>query len=95
MSLDNIKPIAIELGETITKIKALEAKKKLLEAQVRPVLASVGTVQFESHQFTITEHAGRKSLDKAAMIADGLDVESYTKVGAPYTKMAYKRVEII
>ena len=95
MSLNNIKPIAIELGEIIVQIKSLEVKKKELELQIRPVLDSVGTVQFDNHQFTVTSHAGRKTIDKEAMKADGLDVEAYMKTGKPYTKLIYKNVQVV
>ena len=95
MNLDNIKPLAIELGAVVEEIKNLTARKKELEMQVRPVLASKGTLQFDNVQITVTEQAGRKSIDKDALIADGINVDDYMKQGAPFTKMVVKTVQIV
>ncbi len=95
MSLDNIKPLVIELGAVVEDIKNLTARKKELESAVRPVLASRGTIQFDNVQITVTEQAGRKTIDKDALIADGIDVEKYMKQGAPFTKMVVKHVQIV
>lgn len=95
MSLDNIKPLVIELGEIVESMKNMTARKKEIEMQVRPVLASRGTIQFDNVQITVTEQAGRKSIDKDALLADGINVDDYMKQGAPFTKMSVKIVQIV
>lgn len=93
--LENLKPLAIELGTVIEEIKNLTAKKKMLEEQLRPAISARGDFQFGDFQFKVTESPGRKTLDKNLMIADGIDPEKYMKTGAPFTTMTCKRVQVV
>ena len=95
MSLDNFKPLAIELGGIIEQIRDLTARKKELEEQLRPQLLGRGAVQFDDYQYQVTQVAGRKTIDKDAMKDAGINIDDYMKQGAPYTKMVCKKVERI
>ncbi len=93
MSLENLKPILTEYAELHVTKKTIEARLKELGEQVRPTLMGQGAVVVGDYQFDCTQQAGRKTLDKKAMEADGIDLEPYYKVGAPFTKLNIKEIK--
>lgn len=101
MSLENIKATALELAEIKEQIKDLEARKAQIEGEVRAALAGRGEVSFSAgagapfiYTFNCKELPGRITYDTKAMVADGLDIEKYKKVGSPYSTLTVKKVEV-
>ena len=92
MSVDNLEPIAVAIGMIDEQIKKLKAEKDELEKEFRPAIAGRGNVQFGKYVFSVTTSSGRKTLDKAAMEADGIDRSQYEKVGKPFTTMKITRL---
>lgn len=95
MSLENLKPLAIELGDVIEEIRSLTERKKELELQLRPALAAKGNMQFGSYTFNVTTSPGRKTLDKKLLEEAGIDLEPFYKIGAPYSTMKCTKVEVV
>lgn len=90
---DNNLSLIEEYCELNSTKKEIEAKMKELGAEVRPMLAGEG-LQVVDNKYTIEckNVSGRKTLDKKAMEADGIDVASYEKQGAPYTTLTVKEL---
>ena len=51
----------------------------------------LGATSHGKYKVTVNSSDGRSSLDKGAMIKDGIDLDKYTKIGDPYTSMTIKR----
>lgn len=93
-SLDNLSPI---LGELITlraKIKDLEARKKELEATVRPALADRGAIEHDGYVIKVETMPGRATLDRKAVEKvledEGYDIEDFIKRGAPFSQLTIR-----
>lgn len=95
MSLDNIKPLLAEYAHLHAQKKVLDERLKELDKQVRPILVDSGSVQVANYVFSCTIMPGRKTLDKKAMEAAGIDLAPYEKVGAPFTKLTVTEAESI
>jgi len=103
MSSENLDQLAIELGLIKEQQQQLSARAKEIESVLRPAIAGKGPMRFEfggdagpmyAYVFSVKEMPGRKSLDKEAMIEDGIDVERYQKVGKPYTQLSFEKVDL-
>lgn len=97
-SFDNLSPMLGEYAELVMQKKAIEARLKQLDQEVRPVLAEKNKpVVLNGYQFSCKMIAGRKSLDRAAvsevLSKHGYDIADFEKQGAPYTQMTVKAVE--
>jgi len=92
MSLANLKPMLLEYAELHVQKKTIEARLKELGEQVRPTLVGEGAVIVEGYQFDCTQQAGRKTLDKKAVEAAGIDLAPYYKTGAPFSKLTIKEI---
>lgn len=90
---DNLRAIAIAVGELHFQIKELEAKKKELEEELRPALVGAKPRMFGNYVMECKMMPGRKTIDKDAMKADGIDPSKYEKVGKPFSQMSIKYVE--
>lgn len=88
---ENQMPIIEDYCNLVAKKKALEAAIKELDPQVRPLLEDQGNV-LVGREYTaeLKVMAGRKSLDKKAVEAAGIDLTPYYKVGAPFTTLTVK-----
>jgi len=91
-SLDNHKPALDELAALTKQKKEIDARIKALGEEVRPVLADKGKVMHNGFVFNCTLSAGRTTYDYKAMTADGIDVDKYKKVGAPFTTLKIEEV---
>lgn len=96
MSLENAKPIALGIAELDEEIKALTAKKKELEAELRPLITDVGPVQFDEFIFECKTVPGRKTLDKDLLMQTFSlpDLSDFEKTGKPFTTMTIKKVTV-
>ena len=93
---DNEAALLDALGEVTDQIKALERKKKELRAALGTYfekLEGTGTVMGNHYAIKYTMSAGRKTLDKAAMLEDGIDVEPYMKVGKPFLTLSVSKLD--
>lgn len=74
--------------------KALEKDIDTLTPAVRKLLKSYdGEVIVEGEVLTYQEYPGRETLDKKAMVAAGIDIEPYTKIGKPYGVIRSKKLK--
>ena len=89
---DNLRPLLEEYGNLRADKKDIEARIKELDPEVRPLLKGKGAIVVGNYMFELTENAGRKTLDKAALVADGINIEKYMKVGAPFTALKVKEL---
>lgn len=80
------------LAEIKGVIKRLEGEAKELEEVIRPALVGRGELVYNGYSFNCKEVAGRKTLDKEAVEAAGIDLEPFMKVGRPYTTLTIKSV---
>ena len=92
-TLSNVGPLMDEYAEIKEQIAALDARKKELDVELRPLLEGRGEVVHNGVMFTCVMVPGRKSLDKKAVEAAGIDWSPFEKVGAPFTQMSVKKVE--
>ncbi len=92
MSLANAGPLLQEYGELKSQGKAITERLKELDAEVRPLLEDQGAVVEGNFMFELKVNNGRKTIDKALLIADGIDPEDYSKVGKPFTSLTVKEL---
>jgi hypothetical protein len=93
-SLDNIKPLLEERAELHMAKKRIEDRIKAVDEAIRPVLADRGAVVYNGYEHNVTKVPGRKSVDYKQMAEDyNIDIEDYTKEGAPSTRYVIKSVE--
>lgn len=84
-------------GEIEATIKALDKRKKELADAIKgAVRNNTGTFAGARYAVTVTQVAGRKTLDKdavsAALRVAGLDPENYMKEGAPTMRIAASKL---
>lgn len=92
-SLDNYKAMLDERAELHMSKKRIEEKIKELDEALKPALADKGPLIYNGYQHEVKSVAGRKSVDYKQMAEDyGIDLEDYTKVGAPSMRYEIKRV---
>jgi hypothetical protein len=79
--------------------KRIEKRLKELDEVVRPIIVERGKFVHGIYAFNCKQVAGRKSLDKEALIEflndHGAKYEDFEKVGAPYTTLSVETVETI
>ena len=90
---DNIAGYVEELGAITAEIKALTERKKFLEESVRPVLMDEGEKLFGDYAVVVKSAVGRKSLDKKAVEAAGIDLTPYYTQGKPFTTLSIKKLD--
>lgn len=83
---------ALEVRKIRDEYTALEKVKKAEEAELREMMFDNDTNRAagEDWSVTLTQMPGKKSLDKEAMVADGLDPAKYMKDGYGYYTMNVK-----
>jgi hypothetical protein len=95
MSFDNLGPALDELCTLREQIKALQEREKEISSAFKgamsgPLAATVvGTVMVE-----VRQNKGRTSYDTDAMREAGIDLDPYTKTGAPSLTLLVKRVGV-
>ena len=93
MSFDNLKMVLDELCTLRDRIKTDTKRADELSATVKQALSSpTDDTMVGGVVFSLKINKGRTSYDTAAMIADGIDVEKYAKIGAPIAVLSVKRV---
>jgi hypothetical protein len=93
-SLDNLKGLLDERAELHMAKKRIEEQIASLDEVIRPVLADRGAIVYNGYEHKVTKSAGRKTVDYKAMAEDyNIDLEDYTKVGAPSTRYTISKVE--
>lgn len=72
-----------------------DKEKKYAQEAVKDLLLDSGLSSAKSDHWSISwsKVSGRKTLDKKAMVADGIDVSRYEKEGAPYDRLMIKTEE--
>ncbi len=93
MGLENVAPLLGEYADLVMQKRAVEARIKELDADVRPLLTDRGSVVVGNYMMECRVNAGRKSLDKKAVAEAGINLEPFYKVGAPFTTLTVKEVE--
>lgn len=95
-SLDNVKDAAIEYAQIKDHIKLMETRLEELKEIIGPALAGRGETAFSDgasgviYTVNVKEMAGRATLDKEAMKADGINPAKYEKVGKPFVTITTK-----
>lgn len=85
----------IELKRILELKKSLDAQKKALEPLEKKLrqecidFSDGGDFRFQGIEFRFFE--GVKSIDKEAIIADGIDIKKYEKKGSPFWKIQIKQ----
>jgi hypothetical protein len=82
------------LAEVTEQRKLLEEQEKNLRAALGSFFESRGASRFTHGNFIfeMRQNAGRKTLDKTALEAAGIDLEPYYKVGRPFMTLSIKRL---
>jgi len=76
---------AIELAEELELILESEKRKEARKEEIKQLLKTYGDGgSFRVSNITVKLTTGRKSLDKEAMIKDGIDITKYEKKGVDY-----------
>ena len=88
---NNLEPLLRERKAADVAEKEAKALKEKLDAQIRPLLVESGPVLVDGFLHSVSMVAGRKTFNKKAAIAAGLDLEPFMKVGAPSSR--YTMVE--
>lgn len=92
-SNDNFTAALERYAELAVTKKAIEAEMKELGAIVKPAVLDAGGAKIAGNfMLETTEVKGRTTYDTKAAIADGVDLEPYKKVGAPYVQMKVKEL---
>jgi len=84
-------------GELEAALKAAEKRKKAIAEVIKGAArVGAGTLTGEFYAVTVTEVAGRKTLDKDAVLpalaAAGHDPENFMKVSAPYVRLSASKL---
>lgn len=96
-SLDNLKGYLEEYAELKKAEKNLKARMKELDPLIRPNLADRGEVIVGNSKFECVTKPGRATFDKK-LLAEAhpeIDLDAYTKRGAPFTELRITEVEKI
>ena len=94
-SLDNVKPLLADRAKLYVLKKEVEARIDKLDEELRPMLVGRGETISDGFSFNVTSVPGRTTYDTKRMIADGMDLDDYTKVGAPSSRFVIKPVNAI
>lgn len=98
-SLDNYRSMLKERGELAMLKQKVEARIKQLDEDLRPALEGRGEIVAEGYSFKCTLSKGRVSMDKEALSeflkAHKMALEEFEKIGAPFTTMTVKAVNVI
>jgi predicted phage-related endonuclease len=92
-TLNNLHGMMDEYASIKEQIAELEARKKELDADLRPALEGRGEVYYNGYTFKCVMVPGRQTLDKKAVEEAGIDLTPFQKQGAPFTQMTVKKVE--
>ena len=87
---DNLVGIAEEIAVIKMTIDDLTAKKKELEAQLRPVLLDQGPKQAGRFVLEVKSVPGATRFDRKAAEEAGMDLSPFMKTGKPYSRLTIK-----
>lgn len=94
---EKLKPLAEEYAEIQGKLKTLDARKDELGEQIKDALKLFKTRRLsgdkkagETWSVSYTFIAGRETLDKGAMMADGINLSDYKTTGDGYERIVIK-----
>lgn len=83
-------------GEVTEQIKQLEKKKAELRKELGQFfenLSGTGVINGREYSIKYSMSAGRKTLDKAALVEDtGIDLSAYEKVGKPFITLTASKI---
>jgi hypothetical protein len=90
--LDRIHLLVLDEREADETEKYSKEKKERLRANIKTALVEAETRRVHDPRFKVSwiMQKGRKTLDKAAAEADGIDLSFYTKEGPGFDKMTVK-----
>lgn len=91
-SFDNLKPMMDERAKLKARRDEIDGRIKELDDHLRPALQDKGEIVYNGASFKVTTVPGRTTYDTKKMIADGMDLTPYEKVGAPSTRFVVKLV---
>lgn len=82
---DELKGWLEEYNTYSKEIKDLEKKKKVLSEKI---IGKADDKNVKSYGFSIQKMSGRTTFDMEQMKLDGVDIEAYSKIGAPYYRIS-------
>ena len=87
--VDSLTPLVLQRNAVNDDLKAAKAKLEGLNEEIRQALISEGTSRAvgDNWKVTYTAQAGRKTLSKHLMEADGIDPEKYMQEGGSFEKL--------
>ena len=93
VSLDNYKPLMDERAELARSKKRIEERIRELDEALRPALLNRGEIIYGGFSFKVDAVPGRKSVDYKRMAEDySINLDDYTKIGAPSSRFTIKPV---
>lgn len=87
--VDSLTPLVLERDAANAELKETKTRLEALNEEIRQALISEGTSRAvgENWKVTYTAQAGRRTLSKALMEADGIDTEKYMQEGGAFEKL--------
>jgi len=87
--VDNLSPLVLQRNAANDEMKEAKARLESLNEEIRQALISEGTSRAvgDNWKVTYTAQAGRRTLSKALMEADGIDPEKYMQDGGAFEKL--------
>lgn len=87
--VDSLTPLVLQRNAVNDDLKAAKTKLEGLNEEIRQALISEGTSRAvgDNWKVTYTAQAGRKTLSKHLMEADGIDPEKYMQEGGSFEKL--------
>lgn len=87
--IDSLTPLVVERNTANETLKAAKSRVEELNEAIRQSLIAEGTSRAvgDNWKVTYTAQAGRRTLSKALMEADGIDPEKYTQEGGSFEKL--------
>ena len=87
--VDRLTPLVLQRNAVNDDLKVAKLKLENLNEEIRQALISEGTPRAvgDNWKVTYTAQAGRKTLSKHLMEADGIDPEKYMKEGGSFEKL--------
>jgi len=78
-----------EYNEAKTEKEHAERQFEITKENVKELLTNIGTKKFKTPLYSVSWYGqkGRKVVDTKAMAADGIDLEPYTREGAPFDQL--------
>jgi hypothetical protein len=84
INTDEATDCALAYRDAVILEKDAKELRKMAEARIKTLMGEATIAELPGLRCYNQMYPGRETLDKKALVADGIDVSKYQKVGKPY-----------